>query len=304
MADISRADALALINQQNMAEVFQQAAETSVALSTFRRVQMSAKEARMPVLDALPTASFLAAEADVKPTSHQVWASKTLTAEELAVIIPIPENVFDDAAFDIWGEVRPRVAEAIGAALDAAVLFGTGKPASWPDGIAVAAEAAGNVVAPNLADTEDLAEHLNQAIGTVEGDGFDCGVVLGKRLLRQKLRGLRDSNGQLIYSQGMQAGDQVSMVWGVPIRYVTNGAWGVAADEAIVGDPNMAVIGIRQDIEFKILTEASITGVGSLAEKDMIALRAKARFGFQVADPTTITGGATAYPFCLLKVPA
>ena len=42
----------------------------------------------------------------------------------------IPQAVIDDSDFDIWAEARPLLIEAFGAKLDAAVFFGTDKPAA------------------------------------------------------------------------------------------------------------------------------------------------------------------------------
>src|ERR1041384_2967799 len=116
MADISRADALTLINRQNAGEIWQAALEFSAALQTFRRVNMGTKQTRYPVIGALPSASFVGGEdADdaesVKPTTAMDWSDRVLEAEEIAGIAVIPENVIDDAAndFDIWAEVKPRI---------------------------------------------------------------------------------------------------------------------------------------------------------------------------------------------------
>lgn len=314
MADINRSEAEALMARQDQREVLQQVAEGSAALRTFRTVNMGTATARLPVIDALPTAGFVTEAADatgVKPTAQQVWATKTLTAEEIAVIVPIHEHVFDDTAINVWNEVRPRIAEAVGAVLDGAVLFGTNKPASWADSLEDGARTAGNV--RSAAATGDLVEDINQTWALVEADGFDVNVNYAARSLRASLRGLRDNNGQPILQQSL-ADEAGYTVYGEDLVFVTNGAWvpataaqagPPAVPEAgatlIAGDRNMAILGIRQDIQYKILTEATVGGL-NLAERDMIALRAKARFAFQVADPTTIEGGTAAYPFAILSV--
>lgn len=314
MADIARADAAALIQQQNVQEIFQQATEGSAALRTFRAINMGTREARMPVLDALPTAGFVTEAADatgVKPTADMVWVNKTLTAEEIAVIVPIHEDVFEDTAFGIWEEVRPRIAEQFGKVLDGAVFFGTNKPASWPDSLEDGARAAGNV--RSAAATGDLVEDINQTWALVEADGFDVNVNYAARSMRAQLRGLRDTTNQPILQQSL-ADDPGYTVYGEDLVFVTNGAWVPAtAAEAgppavpeagatlIAGDRSKAILGLRQDVQYKILDQATVAGL-NLAERDMIALRAKLRVGFQIADPTTIEGGSAAFPFSILSV--
>lgn len=300
MADISRAEALALINQGNTNEIFQQAREFSAALRTFRTVPMGTKQVRMPVLEALPTAGFVT-ETGTKTTSQVTWESKTLEAEEIAVIVPIHENVLEDSTFDIWGEVRAAVAEALGAVLDGAVFFGTNAPSSWPDSLAEGARAAGNFYDSDT--TGDLAEDINQTMALVEADGYDPNTVYTNRALRASLRGLRDDNGVPIYSRSLRTDGATDLVYGLDLAFVTNGAWVAGSSEggatAIVGDASKAILGLRSDVEYKILTEATVGSI-NLAERDMVALRAKFRIGFQVADPTTIEGGSSAYPFAVL----
>ena len=178
MADISRANALALINQQNASEIWQAVPEYSAALRTFRHVNLGTKIERYPVIAALPEAGFVSGEdfsdsAAVKPTTNMVWTDRFLTAEEIAGIVVIPENVLDDSAFNVWDEIRPRIAEAIGKTLDAACFFGTNHPASWPIGIVPAAIAAGNeyhstVTAGTPPVVSDLAEDINGLLVTME----------------------------------------------------------------------------------------------------------------------------------------
>lgn len=315
MANISRADAAALLSTQDINEILQEAPKDSVALSTFRTIRMASTQAKMPVLSALPTAGFVTEEPDApgatstKPTSNVEWENKFLNVEEIAVIVPIHENVFDDSTFDIWSEVRPLIAQEFGRVLDGAVLFGTNKPASWDASLEDGARTAGNVVdySTVVGAGGDLAEAANQVMGLVEADGFDVNQFYSKRTMRSRLRGLRDDVGQPIYLDNIRSDGNTPTIYGEPIAWVTNGAWvsptggppATSGADLIAGDRTKAVLGIRQDMTFKLLDQATVGGV-SLAEKDMIALRCKMRVAFAVANPLTpeASGG---YPFAILS---
>src|SRR5690606_16264153 len=107
---ITRTDALALLAEQDIKEIVKPGVAGSAAIDSFRTIPMSKGVARMPVLSALPTAGWVTesatASGGVKPTSKVTWTDKELIAEEIAVIIPIHENIIDDTDYDIWGEVR------------------------------------------------------------------------------------------------------------------------------------------------------------------------------------------------------
>lgn len=313
---VNAADAAALLRRQDMKEIIQMAPKTSAALSTFRTVKMTSKSATMPVLATLPTAGWVGVVADppvataaggTKPTSNMAWTSKTITAEEMAVIVPVPEDLFDDTEFSIWNEVKPRVAEEFGKILDGAVFFGTNAPASFDDSLVEGARAAGNVVSPGLVD---LAEDVNQVMGLVEADGFDVNQFYAKRTLRARLRGLRDDVGQPIYITSIRSDGVVNTLYGEDLAWITNGAWVAGAGTEpsatgatlIGGDNQMAILGIRQEMQIKLLDQATV-GPYNLAEMDMIALRFKFRVGFAVANPITpeASGG---YPFAILGQPS
>jgi HK97 family phage major capsid protein len=286
---IDRAGADALIPEQVANTIIQGATSASTALATFPQTRMSSKQERLPVLSALPSAYFVNGDTGLKTVDNQAWDKLYLVAEPLAVIVPIPEDVLDDSAFDIWGEVRPRLVEAFGAAIDGAVFFGTNKPASWGDDVLSVATAAGNTVA--LGTGADVAADVAAVMDEVEADGYEVNAFVARRAFRGKLRGLRASTGEVIYGSSLQA-DTPSTLYGVDIRYMGNGAWDAAAAELFALDRTAGLIGIRKDITYKVLTEAAITDATgkvlyNLAQQDMIALRAVMRLGWQSAAPLT-----------------
>jgi HK97 family phage major capsid protein len=260
----------------------------------------------MPVMSALATAYFVDGDTGLKQTSEVNWESKYLNAEELAVIIPIPQAVLDDADFDIWGEVRPRLAEAFGRALDAAVLFGTNKPSSWPAAIITAAGSAGNTVALGTGDIVDKIGDDGGIMSKVEADGFEVNMFIGAPSVKAKLRGQRTADGALIFQPSLTAGTPSSL-YGQPLEFPANGSWDASAALLICGDRNQAIIGLRQDIQVKLLDQAVIQDavgaiVYNLAQQDMVALRATMRVAFQVANPVTNlqSNSSNRYPFAVL----
>jgi HK97 family phage major capsid protein len=304
MADISRNDAGGIIVDANLNEILQNAVEGSAALQTFRTVRMGTKITKMPILTTLPTASWLDGDTDNKPTSDVHWDKKTLTAEELAVIVPIPEVVFDDTEFNVWDEVRPRVAEAFGKAIDAAVFFGTNAPASFDDSLYEGAVSASQTVTEG--DGVDLADDINEAWGEVEAVGFDVNVQYASRRIRKDLRGLRDDNNQPIYLESLRGDRADRTLMGEDIVFVTNGAWDNDTARVIVGDRRAAILGIRQDVTMRVFDQGVITdGSGnvtlSLMEQDAIALRCVFRAGFVVADTVTSETGSQEFPFAAVE---
>src|SRR5262249_32271340 len=152
----------------------------------------------------------------------------------------------------------PQLIEAIGRALDAAIFLGTNKPASWPAAIQPAAVAAGNTATEGLtADKGGIMGDLSAVFATVESDGFDVNGVIANRTLKGKLRNARATTGEALAQAPAADGTEA---YGVPVEYPLRGLWptGAGATEAIVGDFSQGLLGVRQDITFKILDQAVI----------------------------------------------
>lgn len=303
----SRSDAGALIPEDVAREIVQGLPAASAAMSTFRRVNLTRAQQRMPVLSALPTAYWVSSDGDDtarKQTSELNWANKYLDVRELAVIIPVPEAVLDDSEFDIWGEARPRLIEAFGAKLDAATLMDSDNP--WPQayqaGIVRQAFDAGNYVTEG--DGVDFADDVSLTMAKVEEDGFDVNSFYARRKVRARLRGLRDQNNNPIYQPVAQGSP--ATLYGEPLTFVSGDPW-VNNYELIAGDRRAAILGVRQDISFKIFTEGVISDdsgnvVLNLMQQDAIAMRAVGRFAFAVANPLNRENSSesTRFPFGVL----
>lgn len=305
---ISRSNATALIPESVSREIIQSVPESSAVMRFARRLpNMTSAQLRMPVLSGLITAGFVDGDTGLKPTSNVAWENKYINAAELACIVPIPEKVLDDVGYDVWGEVRPRIIEAMGLAFDRAVLYGTNAPADWPDGIVPDAVAAGQSI--TLGTNGDLYDDImgeDGVISLVEEDGFMVTGHIAALSLRAKLRGLRDLQGQPIFMRTMQAATDYELD-GVPVEFPKNGAVDPAEALLVSGDYNQLVYSIRQDVTYKLLTESVIMDASkaiiyNLPQQDMVALRVVMRLGWQVPNPITNvnTNSATRYPFAAL----
>jgi hypothetical protein len=305
---ISRTDAAALIPEDVAANVLQGVVRESAALSLFRQVPMSRAQQRIPVISALPVAYFVNGDTGLKQTTEVNWANKYLDAEEIAAIVPIPESVLDDWDFDAWGSVQPLLEEAIGRTLDAAIFFGTNKPASWPAAVVTAAVAAGNVVArgTNAAGAGGFVADLSDLYGTVEADGYDPNGLLGVRTAKARLRNARSTTGDSLDDDFLREIRE-------NITYPMRGLWptGLSAAEVIALDRAEFILGVRQDITYKVLDQAVIQdGSGviqyNLAQQDMVALRVVARYAWQVGNVINYDQGVEAnrYPAGVLRSPA
>ena len=309
MATIDRSALSGLIPEPVTREIMQGAIAESAVLRMGRRLaNMSSKTQTINVLDALPSAYFVNGEATdsgagdaFKRTTKMAWDKKKLYAEEIAVIVPIPEAALDDADYDIWGEVRPRLTEAFGKVIDAAILFGTNKPSTWRAGVVPSAIAAGNGVPIGTSVFDDIMGESG-LIAKVELDGFNPNGVMSAIQMRGKLRGLKDTTGQPIFKSDMQGATRYGLD-GMDMYFPMNGAFDPAQAQMIVGDWSQLVYAIRQDMTFKIFTEGVIQDpttkaiTYNLMQNDMVALRAVMRLGWEIANPINAYNADIENPF-------
>ena len=299
MAVIARTDVDSLIETQVANEIFEGVVRDSKALSMFRRLpNMTSDKTKLRVLDSLPVAYFVDESTNNgrKNTTKMAWDKKFINAAELAVIVPIKENVLNDASIDIWSEVRPRIVEAFTKKIDNAMFFGVDKPTDWRAGLVPSVIAAG----AEVNETENgLYSDINDVMTKVEESGYDVNAILGGVGLKGKFRMMTDTTGQPL---------NTTEIGSVRREFMDNGVWDKTTSTLIAGDFSQAVYAIRQDVTYKILDQAVIqdptTGeiVYNLAQEDMVALRVVMRLGWEIPNPVNaLNETATRFPFASLK---
>src|SRR5688500_6551024 len=157
-------------------------------------------------------------------------------------------------------------------------------------------------------------------MAAVEADGYDVNGFFIRNTMKAELRDLRDSQRGLIFQPNVGVSNAVykGTIWGEKavssmaglFEEENAGTYGRAANSVklIAGDWSQGLIGIRQDLTWKMLTESVITDsegaiVFNLPQQDMVAMRVVARYAFQVPNPINrmqLTE-ANRYPFAVLR---
>lgn len=302
---IDREAAAGLLNPEVANEIIQAVPEQSAALKLLRRLpNMSAGQKELSILTQTPIAGFVNGDLGLKSTSNAEWEKKMITAEEIAVIIPVPEAVLDDANYDIWGQLRPQIAQSFAKVIDAAIFFSVNKPASWPTGLVPTAITKSKTVVSGTG--VDIADDVNSVMALIEAQGLEVNGFAGDVSVKSRLRGLRDLNQGLLFQPSLTAGTP-NTLYAQNLEFVKNGAWNPATALLLAGDFTKAVYSIRQDITFKILDQAVISdGEGkvllNLAQQDAVAMRVVMRLGWQIANPVTALAAYDAgYPFAVVE---
>ena len=299
MAGIVRNDVDALIETQVANEIFEGTIRQSKALSMFKRLpNATSDKTKLRVLDTLPVSYFVDETQNNgrKNITKMAWDKKFINIAELAVIVPIKENLLNDSSIDIWAQVRPRVEEAFARKIDDAMFFGVGKPTEWRAGLVPSITSVGAEVEETA---NGLYSDINDVMTKVEESGYNVNALLGGVGLKGKFRMMVDKNGQPL---------NTTEIGSLRREFMDNGVWDKTKSTLIAGDFSQAVYQIRQDITYKVLTEAVIQDPSdgsilyNLAQDDMVALRIVMRLGWEIPNPVNAENETAArFPFASLK---
>lgn len=293
MADyINRLSAQALIPPEIAREIIQGALKYSVALRIFRRARnMLRDELLMPALSMLPQGGWLNSDNAIKPLTAQAWEMVEMYAEEYAARTIIPDNIREDAAYDMWAEILPRLSEVYGRAFDQAVFMGIDKPRRFRADIVTACYQAGAVVK----QTTNINNDINEALSLVEQSGYNPTALVAGVGMKAKFRMNVDSVGQPIWFPFIEALDKY---------YLDNGAWDDSRALLIVGDFQQALYSVREDMSVRISADAATNmsdGLHSMFDEDSQVMRAKWRIGFAIPNPINILNQTNKrFPFAIV----
>jgi len=250
----------------------------------------------------------------LKQTTSMSWSEKKMEAEEIAVVVPLPDTWESDSDVD-FGVIRPDLVAAVAVAIDNAILWGTEIPSSWVangfNGVLPDTLASGNTVSasdihatyPTLGLYRDLADAIAAMAELMAEDGYDPTGFVTYPGFKWKLVRLRSDDGTPIYAT--VPGSPAQTVYGQPLEEVRNGTWNTHKDDAlmIAGDWSKLKIGIRQDLQWAISDSAPIFNTaGELVlntfQQDAKVIRLTFRIAANIVNPHMRLGGE--FPFSAL----
>lgn len=245
-------------------------------LSTVKPMTSDTK--KFPVMTEGPGAYWVG-EGERIQTTKAGWIYPEMKAKKLAVIIPVTKEKLKDSTINVFEELKPEIAEAFYKAIDAACLFGTNSP--FTKNIFNSAVKAQNFIVDGTSKSLDL--DVSDVMALIEDDGFDVNGFVANNGIKNRLRKLRDANGNQLFVNGVDTKE----FYNEPIEFSRNGAWDKTKAEIIAADWSKSLVGIRDGLEYEILKEATLQGTVdtdgkpiSLAEQDMIGIKATMRLGF------------------------
>jgi HK97 family phage major capsid protein len=291
-----------VIPHEYSTQIIEEAVLASAALQLGNIIPMGTSISEMPVPKTLPRAAFVTAPGGRKPYTDLMLENLTLKAEEVAAVTAIPDVFLEDSQINLWNWVRPRLAEAIGRALDAAVFFGTGAPGSFPNPGANGGLSHVNYSGVLITAGTDAVDAVNTAMGSVEERGLPVDGHAADLITKARFRGVRDQTGALLLGTEQVGTIQRPTLYGVPISYQQFTSAGTGIADFFTGAWQNLLIGVRSDIRYSMDPSAVIADqdgqvIISGWQDNVTPLKVWARFACQIIRPVTLRVPTGAPPF-------
>jgi HK97 family phage major capsid protein len=281
--------------------------QKSAVMQASKVIRMSTNAVSLPLAAATPSARFVnqfgigLSPADLtarKPFGEIQWSTQKAVAEEISVVTAVPDAFLADAGFDVWGDVRTRLASEIAMELDRVMLNGTNAPATYPVGGLAAAATAAVGTGPT-----DLAEILG-AWANVAANGGQVNAGVSSPAGVAFLFGMVDETGRPLYLSSLSAPQGATPSLLGSNVYPTR-AWNITGANMIVGDFDYSIVGMRQDITWDtsndgVITDAAGKVLISAFQDDMTIIRMYARVAYAIG--TNMVGSTPKAPFARINL--
>jgi HK97 family phage major capsid protein len=266
-------------------DVVQAVTSQSVVLQLGRRIAFPAGELTIPVTSVAPSGQFVNPSYGGKKKASTIeWQAEAVSAEEVAVLVPLPDSFIADSSFPVWATVQSAVAGAFAKAIDDAVLWGVGAPASWPPT---------GIVPTTPLNGTDVLDAIDQGLAAVEQTGVrPDGIASGLGILSA----LRGAYKALPAPPSIAPSEQL---YGLPVQ--VSESWDASRADAVVGAWQYLLVAVREDltVEFSdsaVLTDASGGIVLSAFESDQTVGRFRMRLGVLLGKPVAPDGTGVIEP--------
>ena len=283
MAEYMKDELEGFVPKEQAAEIIKKVARGSSVMRLSKLENMTSETKKFPVMTS-GAGAYWVGEGERISTSGVTWIFPEVKAKKLAVIIPVTKEKLEDTTIDVFTELQDSIAEAFYQAFDKAAIFGQNSP--FATSILGGIDSVGAEVTDNASVNLDLS--ASDVMAKVEDAGYEVDGWAASIGLKNRLRKLRDSSGAPIYVDGT---DQTEL-YNQPIEFVRNGAWDKDKALAIAGEWKYSIVGVRDGISYEILKEATLQGTLdadgkplSLAEQDMVAIKATMRIGYLCVKP-------------------
>lgn len=268
------------------APIFERVARTSVVQQLARQVPLGISGVEIPYVTSKPVAGWVA-EGGTKPATKGTMAIKTMSPKKLAAIAVVSAEVVRANPGNYMNLFRSEIAEAFAIAFDAAALHGTSTPfATFIDQTTKTVELGTASVATGGIHTD-----INAGLALLVNDGKRLNGFAFDAVAEPLFNAAVDTTGRPLFidSPLVETAETVraGRVLGRPafigegVATAANGTIGYG------GDWSQAAWGSVGGITYDVSTEATVTVNGvltSLWEKNLVAIRAEAEYGFLVND--------------------
>lgn len=274
--------------------VFQEALNQSVVMDSVRKIPLPGNGVAIPVVTGKPSAGWVS-EAGRKPVSDATVGQKEMVPKKLAVIVPFSKEYLRDERIDLFGMIRPMIAEAFAKAFDAATIKNTGAPFSTylyqttnSVELGTAAQADGSLYRDLLQGLQVVAM---EGGGDTGASGYRVDQFIFDVRVENKILAATDTTGRPLFVDATpisNASPRGTML-GRPVRY-SNQAFNATGSLNGVGfDSTQFVWGSPSDIAYDITDQASVvladgTTTLHLWQNNLVGLLAEAEYGFLAND--------------------